>query len=123
MPHTDEVTVTLKGLGNRPKTFVLSAGLGKQVADYIADSVKRIEKKGSVPAVKVLPELADDTLRPATMLRGARHKADIIQVQLAEALGIRQHHLSEMENGKRPLGKQMAKRLAEVLDCDYRLFM
>ena len=74
-------------------------------------------------ALKVLPELADDVKRPATTLRGARYKAAMTQKELAGKLGLRQHHLSEMEHGKRPIGKQMAKRLGEVLRCDYRLFV
>ena len=57
------------------------------------------------------------------MLRGARFKADISQKALAEEIGISQHHISEMENGKRPIGKEMAKRFAKFFDIDYRLFL
>jgi plasmid maintenance system antidote protein VapI len=45
------------------------------------------------------------------------------QQVLAELLDIRQSHLSEMENSKRPIGKNMAKKLAKVFGCDYRVFM
>jgi DNA-binding XRE family transcriptional regulator len=57
------------------------------------------------------------------MLRGSRQKAEMTQKDLAETLGISQHHISEMENGKRPIGKLMAKRFAEVFQCDYRIFL
>lgn len=57
------------------------------------------------------------------MLLGSRHKEGITQKKLAESLGISQHHISEMENGKRPIGKEMAKRLAEFFKTDYRLFL
>lgn len=57
------------------------------------------------------------------MLRGARFKADLTQKQLAEKIGVKPHHISEMEHGKRTIGKAMAKRLAEVLDVDYRVFL
>ena len=57
------------------------------------------------------------------MLRGARYKEDITQRELAIAIGISQHHISEMENGKRPIGKEMAKRLAEFFKTDYRVFL
>ncbi len=53
-------------------------------------------------------------------LRVYRQRSDLTQAQLAEQTGIRQHHLSEMENDKRVLGKANAKKLAESLDCDYR---
>ncbi len=53
-------------------------------------------------------------------LRLYRQRADLTQVELADKTGIRQHHLSEMENNKRVLGKANAKKLAKVLDCDYQ---
>lgn len=57
------------------------------------------------------------------MLRGSRFKEEISQKDLAEAIGISQHHISEMENGKRPIGKDMAKRFAKFFKVDYRLFL
>lgn len=57
------------------------------------------------------------------MLRGSRFKADITQKEAANALGISQHHISEMENGKRPIGKEMAKKMGSFFDVDYRVFL
>ena len=57
------------------------------------------------------------------MLRASRFKEEVSQKELAEAIGISQHHISEMENGKRPIGKDMAKRLADFFNVDYRLFL
>ncbi|MEI6242925.1 MAG: helix-turn-helix transcriptional regulator [Chlamydiota bacterium] len=57
------------------------------------------------------------------LLKGSRLKAELTQQQLAEALGISQNHISEMENGKRPIGKVMALRLAKVFKTDYRKFL
>lgn len=57
------------------------------------------------------------------MLRASRFKDDITQKELANAIGISQHHISEMENGRRPIGKEMAHRLAEFFNVDYRLFL
>jgi DNA-binding XRE family transcriptional regulator len=119
MPPIEHMTVTLDSLGRKPKTFVLPSHMEKELIGFISARVK--EKP--VPATEVFPELDDDTARPATMLRGARYKADMTQKELADLLSIKQHHLSEMENGKRPIGKAMAKRLAEALACDYRLFV
>jgi len=123
MRPTEYVTVTFKGLGKKAKTFVMPFAVGKRMEGFIASNIKPAHAEKSIPARQVLPELADDTLRPAAILRGARYKAELTQKELADRLGIRQHHLSEMENAKRPIGKQMAKRLAEALDCDYRLFV
>ena len=122
MHPTSDVTVTLKSPGRKTKTFVMPFAAGKRVEDFIAARIKPAAKD-SVAARQVLPELADDTMRPATLLRAARYRANLTQKNLADRLGVRQHHLSEMENGKRPVGKQMAKRLAEIFKCDYRLFV
>ena len=56
-------------------------------------------------------------------LRLYRQRAELTQVALANRSGIRQHHLSEMENNKRMLGKVNAKKLGEILACDYRKFL
>jgi transcriptional regulator with XRE-family HTH domain len=61
--------------------------------------------------------------RPGRMLRAARTKEDLTQIQLADLTGIPQRHLSEMEQGKRTIGKARAKQLAEVLQVNYRLFL
>lgn len=53
-------------------------------------------------------------------LRAYRNREGLTQKRLAEMTGIPQHHISEMENGKRGIGKERAKRLAEALNCDYR---
>lgn len=58
-----------------------------------------------------------------TILRGARLKEELTQVQLAERVGIPQRHISEMENGKRPIGKEMAKRLGKALNIGYKVFL
>jgi len=56
-------------------------------------------------------------------LRGARKREGLTQAALAARLHISQTHISEMERGKRPIGKDMAKRLAKVLGVDYRVFL
>lgn len=53
-------------------------------------------------------------------LRAYRNREGLTQKRLAELTGIPQHHISEMENGKRSIGKERAKKLAEALHCDYR---
>jgi hypothetical protein len=60
---------------------------------------------------------------PGVSLRGARGKEGLTQAQLAAMSGIPQRHISEMENNKRPIGKETAKRLAIALNVDYRVFL
>ena len=58
-----------------------------------------------------------------TAIRAYRHRENLTQRQLAELTGIPQRHISEMENGKRVIGKERAKALAKVLHADYRNFL
>ncbi len=56
-------------------------------------------------------------------LAGARKREDLTQAQLGEMIGVSQYNISKMERGHRPIGKDIAKRLAKVFKCDYRVFL
>lgn len=76
------------------------------------------ESDDSVPWRDSFPEFKGN--EAGTMLSGYRHREGLTQVQLAEAAGIPQRHISEMETGKRIIGVVSAKKLAAVLHCDHR---
>lgn len=59
----------------------------------------------------------------ALALRGARTREGLTQAALAERTGIPQRHISEMETGRRDIGKERARRLAEALRVDYRILL
>lgn len=80
------------------------------------------EAAEAVPWRAVFPPLADAE-RPGRMLRAARAKEALSQGQLAQLTGIPQHHLSEMEHGKRTIGKERAKKLAEALQVHFSVFL
>ena len=56
-------------------------------------------------------------------IRGLRYRENMTQKQLAVAAGISVQNLSHMEHGRRPIGKEMAKRLANILNTDWRLLL
>ncbi|MBI4775156.1 MAG: helix-turn-helix transcriptional regulator [Deltaproteobacteria bacterium] len=56
-------------------------------------------------------------------LRGARHRQGLTQIQLAALTGIPQRHISEMENGKRSIGKARARTLGKALNLSYRVLL
>lgn len=68
-------------------------------------------------------DLIEKYTQPGTALRGARAKEGVSQTDLARKLNIPSSNISEMEHGKRPIGKKMARRLASVLKVDYRVFL
>ena len=57
------------------------------------------------------------------VLRGMRYREGLSQKQLAEASGITQNEISNVENGKRTVGKKVAEKLAKVLNFDYRMLL
>jgi DNA-binding XRE family transcriptional regulator len=67
---------------------------------------------------EVFPDLGPDSA-----LRGARGLREMTQAQLAAAIGVHKSHISEMERGKRPIGKEMAKRLGQALNMNWRIFL
>ncbi|MCP4399215.1 MAG: helix-turn-helix transcriptional regulator [bacterium] len=60
---------------------------------------------------------------PGSAIRGLRYREELTQAQRAGKIGVKRHHISEIEHGKRPIGKEMAKRLASVLKTDYKVFL
>ncbi len=60
---------------------------------------------------------------PGQRLAGARSKEGLTQRQLASQTDMPQRHISEMERGKRPIGKARARVLGKALRTDYRLFL
>ena len=75
-------------------------------------------KDESLPLEEVFPDL-----HQGSAIRGLRLREGLTQEQLGHLLGVKRNNLSEMENGKRPIGKNMAKRLAQVLKTDYKVFL
>lgn len=60
---------------------------------------------------------------PGLALRGLRAREGITQKELAARLGIRQHHISEMEKGIRPITLEMAKRISAAYNISYKVFL
>ena len=93
-----------------------------------ADQIKRYLKKHGCVYVDGEQEWMDakelfSERTPANMLIGARGKESITQIQLSELTGIPRRHISDMENGRRPIGKQNALKLGKALNISYRLFL
>ncbi len=80
------------------------------------------DESDSVPWRQAFPGL-DETNEAGQCLAGARYREELTQRELSEKTGIPQRHISEMENGKRPIGKKTARKLGEILDVDYRVFL
>lgn len=76
-------------------------------SEHVHSNLNKLEKFFFIPWRETSKERIEKYTEPAIMLRGSRYKAELTQKQLAELLAISQHHISEMENGKRSIGKTM----------------
>ena len=106
--HPTEDMITL-----RIKVHRHNASLVRRYAESVES-----EEERTYSISEVFPEYTGKESQVA--LRAYRTREDLTQKQLSELTGIPQHHISEMENNKRSIGKERAKKLAEALHCDYR---
>jgi DNA-binding XRE family transcriptional regulator len=60
---------------------------------------------------------------PGVLLKGLRYREGLSQIEFAKQLNISQTNLSAMENGRRSIGKELAKRIAYIFGVDYRIFL
>lgn len=100
--------------------FIGTPAAIKRLREF-ASTTGAVEAKDTIPASEITPEL--DSNSGGLYLKGIRYRDDVTQEELSRRTGIPRRHLSEMENGKRPIGKESAKKLAAALHCDYRRFL
>ena len=81
------------------------------------------KKRKSIPWREVAKENIKKYTETGLALRGARLRAEMTQKELADFIGALPHHISEMEHGKRSIGKEMARKLSKILNMSYRMFL
>ena len=106
--HADRIRAVVDNIlaliGNEDKGMLANEGQGGEDRLYSID--------------EVFPDF-----HPGDTLKGARLMHDLTQAQLAAMIGVKASHISEMEKGKRPIGKEMARRLAKALNTSYQVFL
>ena len=94
----------------------------KHKAIKLMRSIGFADNNGGISWRLAFPEFAEN--EKGTVLKGARLREELTQKQLSEKTGIPQRHISEMETGKRQVGRKRAGILAGVLNVsDYRTFL
>ena len=113
LEHTKELPIEIKPIGpiaDKAKAIEALKPLG------FVDTFDTISWRG------LFPEYKDEELL-GICLAGSRLKEGMTRKRLSELTGIPQGHISEMENGKRPIGEKRAKILAKVLNVGYKIFL
>lgn len=91
---------------------------------YVVEEVK--PKKSAKPSasIKTLFDKLDKKFTKAgALLKGLRLREGLSQIVFAKKIGVTQANLSAMENGRRPIGKIIAKRIEKVFGTNYRYFL
>lgn len=106
-------------------------GVPSDKAEMVKEAIEKILQLAGMPLKNM--EENDDRLYAVDevfpdfhighALRGLRSREGLTQKQLADLIGAKPSHISEMENGKRPIGRDMAKRLARALRTEYKVFL
>lgn len=86
-----------------------------------ADTLGLADIEDTIDYRDAFPQLSENP--GGTAIRGYRYREGLTQMQLAELTGIPRRHISDMESGRRPIGKENAKKLAQALNADYRMFL
>ena len=96
----------------------------KSVAkEYKINPKKAVSKSGNVRAEDLLKELRGEESKACFLLKGLRYREGLSQVEFAKRIDITQANLSRLECGRRPVGRTIAKRIADEFDLDYRSFL
>ena len=77
----------------------------------------------SKPWEEIAKDRIDKYKKTGLVLRGARYRENMSQVELAKKSHVNQNEISKIENGKRTVGEKVAKRLAKSLHIDYKLLI
>lgn len=92
------------------KALVYAAGLATEEALISEEEnkalLKKLGQKGGIT--------------PAGSLKAYRLRQNLTQEELARRSHIPQSNISAMEKGSRPIGLRSAKKLAQILRCDYK---
>jgi transcriptional regulator with XRE-family HTH domain len=83
---------------------------------------KKLTKK-AVSLHILFEELNRKYTKVGALLKGLRYRENLTQVAFAKKIRVTQANLSNMENGRRPIGKTIAKRIGKEFKIDYRYFL
>jgi len=92
----------------------------KYIAEKYEDKSKVVDR---ISPEEVFFSIEKKYTKAGVLLQGLRHREGLTQVAMAKKIKVTQADLSKMENGKRPIGKIIAKRIAKLFDISYRNFL
>jgi len=121
-----EVTLAVPGQKKAPHYKIpYSEEVFEKLQGYLLglENLKRESSGKSIPWNILAKERIARYSKAGIALRGARYREGLSQKELAKRSAISQDNISKMENGKRPIGEKVAKRLAQILKINYSILL
>ena len=114
--HTGALYIT-----HHHKTYAIPKAIINQ---YIINDKKiKKNKKPDVTIKALFGKLEKQYTKAGILLKGLRLRENLSQVAFAKKIKVTQANLSNMENGRRPIGKIIAKRIEKIFEVNYRYFL
>lgn len=85
--------------------------------------VENDDGDSAISSDDVFREINEKHTKAGALLKGVRAREGLNQNDFAEAIGVTQANLSKMENGKRRIGRTVAKRIEEAFNVNYKYFL
>ena len=96
----------------------------KKIADKYVVEKDKVKKKNKYSSIQAMfAKLDQKYTRAGALLKGLRMRERLSQIAFAKKINVTQANLSNMENGRRPIGKIIAKRIEKVFGTNYRYFL
>ena len=90
----------------------------------VIDRYKLPQEKDDILSIEdVFGDLISEYGESRSLLKGLRRREGLSQIEFAKKINITQTNLSAIENGRRSIGKELAKRISEAFNIDYRILL
>lgn len=116
--HADGSTLRIT---HNHKTYMIPKRIVEQ---YVVEDKKQKKPVKPSTSMKAIFEKLDEKFTKAgALLKGLRLREGLTQIEFAKKINVTQANLSNMENGRRPIGKIIAKRIEKIFGTNYRYFL
>ena len=115
--HTEQQEKSYIHLSDGLNTYAIPAKVANQYLVEMDDDETQISSDD------VFRDINDKYTKAGALLKGVRAREGLNQNDFAKAIGVTQANLSKMENGKRRIGRIVAKRIEEAFDVNYKSFL
>lgn len=113
--HLTKNNIELKDMKGR--IYLVPKNIAVQYKVDVADETQ------SISAAEFFLPYEQKFTKPGLLLRGLRVREGLTQTEFAEKIAVTQANLSHMENGRRPIGRDIAKRIEKQFRINYKNFL